>query len=113
MKKILALGIVALGLFGCTQASSVASGVTPTTVCQAVATLQANQAASAQLAAIPLTSALGDVWAKFQSGCVNGAPAAGVSTSWTAMLGGMFKALLPVVLPTVAQYALPLLIGLL
>jgi hypothetical protein len=115
MKRIVACGL-ALGLLaGCVNvpaapvATSGSGGVTPATVCATIAGIQGNSAATAQLAAIPPSSALGVVWADLQSGCIAGAPAGGVDTSWTAMVLGMFKTLLPQVLPTV----LPLLIGLL
>lgn len=99
-----------LGLSACGNLSS--SGISPSTVCQAVQMIQSIPGVSQQLATVSSTSALGVVWADFQSGCSGGQPTVGVSASWTAMVGGMFKTLLPQVLPTVAQYVLPLLIGL-
>jgi hypothetical protein len=81
MKSIVATCVVALALGACTPTSAPTTGVTPTTLCQAVAAIQSNAAATQQLATISPTSALGIAWADFQSGYVNGQPAAGVSPS--------------------------------
>lgn len=93
---------------GCGSLPPVASGgVTPTSICQVVASLQGNGTAAGLLGQLAPTSALGVVWADLQSGCAAGQPAAGVSPSWTAQDAGMFKALLPQVLPAL----LPLIVG--
>ena len=111
MKRIATLIAGTLLLFGCagTPATTTTTGVTPASVCADITAVQAAPDAAAQLAKIDPHSALGVVWADVQSGCVAGVPVAGVSASWTAVVWGMAKTLIPQVLPSL----LPFIVGLL
>jgi hypothetical protein len=86
-------------LTACAPGTTVATTVTPNTVCGIIATAETNATVEQQLAGISPTSALGVLWADVQSGCVNGQAAAGVSETWTADVLGMLENLLPSVLP--------------
>ena len=98
--------IVAAGL-------SLAAACTPqqqaavSTVCRDLASMP--PAAVAILDAQDTHGAIGVLWADAKSGCANGVPAIGVDQSWTGLVMGELKALLPAMLPQL----IPLLIGLL
>lgn len=89
----LGVGLLA-GCQGVTPAS-VSAGVSG--VCGDVARLPVSVGAT--LDAQDPHSTLGVLWADTKAGCAVGAPAAGVSPDWTAMVWGSVKALAPVVLP--------------
>ena len=95
--------VAALSLAACTaqQQAAVSS------VCQNLASMP--PAVVASLDAQDQHSAIGVLWADVKSGCANGVPTLGVDQSWTGMVWGELKAILPAVLPQL----IPLLIGLL
>ena len=84
----------ALGLGACAQLSSAVG-----TVCTQVQSIESNPAAAGPLDAQDPHSAAGVLWADAKAACVNGAPAPGVSTSWTQLVVNELTALLPSVLP--------------
>jgi hypothetical protein len=86
-------------LTACAPGTTVATTVTPATVCGIIATAESNATVQQQLAGISPTSALGVLWADVQSGCVGGTAVAGVSTSWETQVLAYLEALLPSVLP--------------
>ncbi len=93
MKRILAAVVgIPLVLTGCAALTTASN-----TVCGDIAKLPA--AATAVLDAQDPHSALGVLWADAKAGCVNGAPAAAVDTSWTGMVWGELKALAPTLIP--------------
>ena len=92
-----------LSLAACTAPQQAAVS----TVCRDLASMP--PAAVAILDAQDQNSAIGTLWADAKSGCTNGVPVLGVDQSWTGMVWGEVKALLPAMLPQL----IPLLIGLL
>ena len=97
--------IIAAGL--ALAACTVQQQVAVSTVCRDLASMP--PAAVAILDAQDQHGAIGVLWADAKSGCANGVAALGVDQSWTGMVWGEIKAILPSVLPQLV----PLLIGLL
>jgi hypothetical protein len=111
MKRI-ALGLV-LALAACAPPPSdtpavVAGKVTPASVCADILAVANAPDAARQLADLDPHSALGSLWADARAARPAGMPAGGVSSSWTAMVWGMARTLIPQLLPKL----LPVLIGL-
>jgi hypothetical protein len=90
--RFLVLPALLLTVAGCSQLTS---GIS--TVCADVAKLPVS--VTSTLDAADPHSALGVLWADAKAGCAIGAPAAGVSTDWVAMVWGEIKVIAPVVLP--------------
>ncbi len=96
IRKLLLAAPIALPfvLGGCPQFTQAV-----TTVCNDIATAQANQLVAGSLNAQDPHSALGVLWADAKSACVNGVPAPMVATDWGALVWGEVKTLAPVVVP--------------
>lgn len=99
---VFALAVAALALNACSQLTQ-----TENAICARIAAMPPS--AVAILDAQDPHGVIGNLWAYQKSACVNGLPAAGVSTSFGAMIWGELKVLIPQLLPMLV----PVLIGLL
>lgn len=103
MKSYLAAAIaVPLLLGGCSQFTQAVS-----TACSDIARMP--PVAVAVMDAQDPHSTVGVIWANMKSGCANGLPVVGVDQSWSGMLWGELKVLIPQLLPQL----IPVLFGLL
>ncbi len=99
MKTYLAIGVVCLGLVGCSTAALVQSTSIGTSVCADVAKAKATPIVAAALDAQVPTSSIGVLWADAKSACVGAVVAPGVTTDWAGLIWGEVKVLAPTVLP--------------